>query len=339
MIYTKKSPALLIIGVVMLLWGWLNASGSIDGMQNWLQKSAYSDHMKVKEKYDAELRVATEMAAAEGKPAPEMKMPKSKFDDAKADQAKLSYIFGGIATLLGLLILAWKPKEGNLDYYLSIFPGMAFILLIAFIVRWGLDPIFANWGKAAQPTLGWDFAKIFNLNYVVLGIVIGIVIVNVFKHPGLGRQRRAHRALLPQDRRDPARHALQRGRTGAARRAVGGHDRHLRARLGRRRAAHGQAHGRRQLDDGGALRRHGRLRRLGHGGGLAGGQCQGGGDRLHHRHHPDLGRAAACSSSRPSATCSAWVRCSSAPGPAPASSTRRRSPARRWPSIRTASRR
>ncbi|MFH1870525.1 MAG: putative sulfate exporter family transporter [Pseudomonadota bacterium] len=183
MVYTKKSPALLIIGVVMLLWGWLNASGNIDGMQQYFQKSAYSDHLKVKEKFDAEFRVASEIAAAENKPAPEMKMPHSKFDSAKAFQTRMSYIFGGIAALLGLMIMTWKPKEGNLDYYLSIFPGMAYMLSIAFIVRWGLDPMFANWGKAVQPTLGWDFAKIFNLNYVVLGIVIGIVIVNVFRIP------------------------------------------------------------------------------------------------------------------------------------------------------------
>jgi uncharacterized integral membrane protein (TIGR00698 family) len=43
--------------------------------------------------------------------------------------------------------------------------------------------MFANWGRDAQPTLGWNFATIFNLNYVVLGIVIGIIIVNVFKIP------------------------------------------------------------------------------------------------------------------------------------------------------------
>ncbi len=183
MVYTKKSPALFVIGLVMLLWGWLNASGNIDGMQKSLQRSAYSDHMKVKEKFDAEFRVASEMAAAESKPAPDMKMPHSKFDSAKAFQTKMCYIFGGIATLLGLLIMVWTPKEGNLDYYVSIFPGMAYILLIAFLVRWGLDPIFGNWGKDAQPTLGWNFASIFNLNYVVLGIVIGIVIVNVFKIP------------------------------------------------------------------------------------------------------------------------------------------------------------
>ena len=183
MVYTKKSPALLIIGLVMLLWGWLNASGNADGIQQYFQKSAYSDHKKVTQKFDADLKAATTKAAAENKPAPEMKMPHSKFDSAKATQSKMSYIFGGIATVLGLLIMVWTPKEGSLDYYLSIFPGMAFILLIAFLVRWGLDPMFANWGHEAKPALGWDFAKIFNLNYVVLGIVIGIVIVNVFKVP------------------------------------------------------------------------------------------------------------------------------------------------------------
>jgi len=186
MLYTRKSPALLIIGVLMLAWGYLNSSGGIDGMQSWLQKSAYSDHMKVKEKFDAELRVATEMAAAESKPAPVMKMPASNFDKVKAEQAQLSYIIGGLFAALGLVILVWTPKEGNLDYYLGVFPGTAFIVGIAFAVRWVLDPVFANWGKAVKDAdiLSWDFAHIFNLNYVVLGIVIGIITVNVFSIPG-----------------------------------------------------------------------------------------------------------------------------------------------------------
>lgn len=183
MIYTKKSAALLIIGILMLVWGALNTTGSIDGMQSYLQKSAYSDRLKVKEKFDAELRVATEMAKAESKPAPEMKMPTSGFEHAKAQQAKLSFIFGGAFLLVGLLILVTTPKEGNLDYFMSVVPGVAFILLIAFVVRWGLDPLFANWGSAAKDALGFDFANIFNLNYVVLGIVIGMVVVNFFKIP------------------------------------------------------------------------------------------------------------------------------------------------------------
>ena len=183
MIYTNKSPALIIIGILMLAWGALNTTGSIDGMQAYLQKSAYSDRMKVKEKFDAEFRVASEMAKAEGKPAPEMKMPGSKFEHAKAVQANLSFMFGGAFLVIGLLIMVMKPKEGNFDYYISVVPGVAYILLIAFVVRWGLDPIFGNWGSAAKGTLGFDFAKIFNLNYVVLGIVIGMVIVNVFSIP------------------------------------------------------------------------------------------------------------------------------------------------------------
>ncbi len=185
MIYTKKSPALVIIGIVMMLWGWLNASGSIDGLQSTLQKSAFSDHTKINEKFQAELRFATETAQSEGKPAPEMKKPESKFDKEKALQTKFGYYFGGAFALIGLFILSWKPKAGNLDYYISTVPGMALILLISFVVRWGLDPMFANWGKAVKDAgiLSWDFAKIFNLNYVVMGIVAGIVIVNVFKIP------------------------------------------------------------------------------------------------------------------------------------------------------------
>ena len=185
MIYTIKSPALLIIGILMLVWGGLNKSGTVDGMQSYLQKSAYGDHMKVKEKFDAESRVAIEMATAEGKPAPEMKMPASKFDQEKATQAKMSNYFGGAFVIIGLFTLVWTPKHGNLDYFVSVVPGVAYILLIAFFVRWGLDPVFANWGKAVKEAgiLSWDFAHIMNLNYVVLGIVIGMIVVNVFKIP------------------------------------------------------------------------------------------------------------------------------------------------------------
>jgi len=181
MIYTRRSPALLIVGVLLLAWGWLNSGSAVDDMQGWLQRSAYSDHRKVQEKYEAELRVATELAQAAGKPAPQMKMPASRFDEAKAGQAKLAFIFGGAFLAIGLLIMAWTPKAGNADYFISVVPGFAFIFIIACVVRWGLDPVFANWGRMVKESgfLTWDFAHIFNLNYVVLGIVIGIVVANV----------------------------------------------------------------------------------------------------------------------------------------------------------------
>jgi len=178
MVYTHRSPALLVIAVVMLLWGWLNQASMVDGLQGWLHPGAYKQHMHAMEKHQA----AVKEAAGKGAPPPPA-LKASGFDKLKAYQTRLSYIFGVILGVLGIAVMVKKPQEGNADYYLSIFPGIGFILIIAFIVRWWLDPMFANWGKAASHALGWDFSKIFNLNYVVLGIVLGIVIVNVFKIP------------------------------------------------------------------------------------------------------------------------------------------------------------
>jgi uncharacterized membrane protein YadS len=96
----------------------------------------------------------------------------------------LGYIFGGVAIVVGLWQLLAKSAEGHVDYYLSTIGGVSFIMLVAFIVKWGLDPLMAQWGKAAQPALGFNFASVMNLNYVVMGILAGIVIVNVFKVPG-----------------------------------------------------------------------------------------------------------------------------------------------------------
>lgn len=184
MIYSHKSPALLIIGIVMLLWGWMNNAGTLDGMQGWLHPGAYKEHAQAAEKHAADTKAAAEKAAAEGQPAPEAKpMKPSKFDGTKAGQAQLAYILGGLFTAVGVLVLVLPKKEGHLDYYAGVVPGMAFIVGIACAVRWILDPMFANWGKAAQPTLGWDFAKIMNLNYVVLGIVLGMIIVNLLRIP------------------------------------------------------------------------------------------------------------------------------------------------------------
>jgi len=95
----------------------------------------------------------------------------------------MGYAFGAVAIVIGLWQVAMKPKEGHGDYYLSTVAGVMFIMIIAFVVKWGLDPLMAVWGKAAAPTLGFDFFHVMNLNYVVMGIIAGIITVNVFKIP------------------------------------------------------------------------------------------------------------------------------------------------------------
>lgn len=99
------------------------------------------------------------------------------------EMVTLGYIFGGIAIVIGLWQLLAKTAEGHVDYYLSTVGGVIFIMLIAFVVKWVLDPQMAQWGRAARPALGFNFASVLNLNYVVMGIIAGIVTVNVFKVP------------------------------------------------------------------------------------------------------------------------------------------------------------
>ena len=156
MIYSNKTAWTLILGIIMVAFGYMVQAGALNPMIEFLNTSKFV-----------------------GKPG------------APGEMIVLPFVCGIIAIVVGLWQFAVKPKEGNLDYYLSTVGGVMFILIIAFVVKWGLDPLMGTWGKAAHgamkaANLNWafDFAKVMNLNYVVMGIVAGIIAVNVFKIPG-----------------------------------------------------------------------------------------------------------------------------------------------------------
>jgi uncharacterized integral membrane protein (TIGR00698 family) len=143
MVYTKKHPALLILGVLLLLHGWLVGSGNM---------GAVIDYLHVKKNV--------------------------------AEMANFSYTFGVIALLVGAWHMWGSHKEGNLDYYLSTVAGAVFILFIAMIVKWYVDPWAAVLSKAIGPVWGDKYLHtVLGLNYVVIGIVAGMVTVNVFRIP------------------------------------------------------------------------------------------------------------------------------------------------------------
>ncbi len=155
MIYSKRTPWTLILGIIMVAFGYLVQSGSLSPVIEYLNLGKYV-----------------------GKP------------ESPGEMIILPFVCGIIAIVVGLWQSAVKPKAGHLDYYLSTVGGVMFILLIAFVVKWGLDPLMHAWGKAAETAmkdaqLNWafDFAKVMNLNYVVMGILAGIIAVNVFKIP------------------------------------------------------------------------------------------------------------------------------------------------------------
>lgn len=142
MIYTKKTPWTLILGIVMVAHAYLVQAGVMEPVLKYLHTT----------------KLAGEMVT-------------------------MGYVAGIIAIVVGLWQALATPKEGHFDYYMSTVGGLAFILVIAFLVKWYIDPQFALWGKAAEPTLGFDFAKVMALNYILLGIIAGMIVVNVFKIP------------------------------------------------------------------------------------------------------------------------------------------------------------
>ena len=143
MVYTKKTPWVLIIGIIMAGYAWLVASGTLAGTLEFL-------HTKGK---------ANEMVT-------------------------MGYIFGGIGIVVGLWQLFITPKQGSMDYFLSTVGGVMLILLCVFVVKYGAEPLMKQWGAASGKAIGWNWAKTLGVNYILLGIIVGMVVVNVFKVPG-----------------------------------------------------------------------------------------------------------------------------------------------------------
>lgn len=143
MVYTKKHPALLIIGVLLLLLGGLTNAGVLDGIVTYL-----------------------------------------KVGSKTGEISSYSYVFGCVSVVVGAWHMWGKHVEGNLDYYLSSVAGGMFILLIAMLVTWFVAPFVAVISRSIGPVMADKYLHdVLGLNYVVLGILAGIITVNVFRIP------------------------------------------------------------------------------------------------------------------------------------------------------------
>ncbi|MBE9516623.1 MAG: putative sulfate exporter family transporter [Proteobacteria bacterium] len=144
MVYTQKTPATLIMGVIFAVYGYAVKAGMLGGMLSYLKVSKHADEM-----------IAISLAA------------------------------GAVGILIGLWQLLSSPSEGHIDYYLSTVAGALFILMVAATVKWNFAPFVAVVSKAMGSVggTGKPIHKLLGLNYVVIGILTGIVIVNFFKIP------------------------------------------------------------------------------------------------------------------------------------------------------------
>lgn len=143
MVYTRRQPAVLVMGLLLLALGYAASHGYMDPTLKWL--------------------------AAE---------------KLKGEMSYLPYVFGALALVIGIWQITGPHKPGNFDYYTSAIGGAIFILVVAMAVRWFLDPLVAVGSKSAGPIFGGKYLHdIFGLNYIVLGILAGILLVNVIGIP------------------------------------------------------------------------------------------------------------------------------------------------------------
>ena len=147
MIYTHKNPALFVIGLAMLAI-WYGVDSGL--LQPVLAQLASGKSYK----YTDELTT-------------------------------LPLYFGLFAVVTGLWHWLGRHRAGHLDYYSSTIAGGMLILFITMLVRWfvapGIEVSSVGFGEVGDT--GKFIHDLFGLNYVVLGIVAGIIMVNVFTIP------------------------------------------------------------------------------------------------------------------------------------------------------------
>ncbi|WP_291327060.1 putative sulfate exporter family transporter [Desulfovibrio sp. UCD-KL4C] len=97
----------------------------------------------------------------------------------------MSFVGGGLALATALLRkMRWNKPQTNFDtFVLETIPGVMFIIALAMSIRWFAEPLVKMASGALIPSLGFNIYKVLNLNYVVIGILVGIIITNSWGIP------------------------------------------------------------------------------------------------------------------------------------------------------------
>ena len=99
-------------------------------------------------------------------------------------QVTMTLIVGIIAIVGALINTTRKSGTTNIDtFILRPLGGIVLILVMAMAIRWYAEPLMKLISKGLQPALGFKIYKVLNLNYVVLGILAGVVLTNTWGIP------------------------------------------------------------------------------------------------------------------------------------------------------------
>ncbi len=99
-------------------------------------------------------------------------------------QVMICLIAGGIGLVGAVINSVRKPGDTLLDrFFLQPLAGILLLLLFAMLVRWYAEPMVKIMSEALQPVLGFKIYKVLNLNYIVLGLLIGVLLTNTYGIP------------------------------------------------------------------------------------------------------------------------------------------------------------
>ncbi len=99
-------------------------------------------------------------------------------------QVTMSFIVAAVGFLGAGINTVREPGKSLFDrFFLQIVGGIILMLILAMAIRWYLEPLVKIWTKALAPVIGFNAYKILNLNYVVLGLLVGVVVTNTVGIP------------------------------------------------------------------------------------------------------------------------------------------------------------
>jgi len=99
-------------------------------------------------------------------------------------QITMCFVIGFIG-LIGAVVNSLRPaKDGIVDHFvLGPLAGVLLLLILAMVIRWYLEPLVIIFSTNIEPILGFSVYKVLNLNYVVLGILVGVILANTIGVP------------------------------------------------------------------------------------------------------------------------------------------------------------
>lgn len=146
----KRSPAALIVGIILLVYALILKRHEAAAIPGFLME--LMNYLKAGKTVDTQVGVG---------------------------------IWAGtIISLFGIWNLVQPAMKSKFDMVVRApMAGAGMMIILAYLCRFYFEPIFKLWGKAAEPALGFNFATIFGLNYILLGVLLGLVWVNTIGVP------------------------------------------------------------------------------------------------------------------------------------------------------------